>query len=94
MAKGKGSKKGNSPMGVPSGSQGRLDIGIKPAENGYVVSVCKDEGGKNPSYSSKTFVASTLGEAQRLAGMGMLGGKRSGDKKKGRKAKMYASKKA
>lgn len=81
-------------MGIPSGSKGRLDIGIEPAENGYVVKVCKDDGGKNPNYSSKRFVASTHDEAMRIAGMGILGGKASSGKKKGRKTKMFASKKS
>lgn len=83
-----------SPMGIPSGTKGRLDIGIEPAENGYIVRVCKEDGGKNPNYSSKRFVAATHGEAMRIAGMGIIGGKAAGGKKKGRKAKMYASKKA
>ena len=91
-------KKGKSPsnavaMGVPSGTKGRLDIGIEPAENGYIVRICKEDGGKNPSYASKRFVASSHGEAMRIAGMGILG-RKSGDKKKGRKAKVFAAKKA
>lgn len=80
-------------MGVPSGSKGRLDIGIEPAENGYLVRICKEDGGKNPSYSSKRYVASSHGEAMRIAGMGILGGKNSSGKKRSGKGKTYASKK-
>ena len=91
MAKRKSKKQ--TAMGVPEGTKGRLDIGIEPAENGYIVRVCKEEGGKNPSYQSKRFVASSHGEAMRIAGMGLIGGKGSGSKKS-RKSKVYASKKA
>lgn len=88
--KSKGGEVGDVPT---SGSKGRLDIGIEPAENGFVVRICKEDGGKNPSYQSKRYVASSHGEAMRIAGMGILGsGKKSRGKKSG-KAKVYAAKK-
>lgn len=79
--------------GASNGSKGRIDIGIEPAENGFVVRICKEEGGKNPSFQSKKFVASSHGEAMRIAGMGILSsGKKSRGKKSG-KSKVYAAKK-
>jgi hypothetical protein len=61
---------------------------IDEAENGFILRLTKDGGGKNAVYSSKTFVAPNEREALRIAtthfsGMGKLKGK-SGRKKSAR----------
>jgi hypothetical protein len=88
MAKKKKSK-GAVGMSVPSMSSGeRMSTDISTAENGFIVNVSGETGGKNPSYFSKRFVASSRPQALRIAahhisGSGALKGKAGKKKSKG-----------
>lgn len=89
MAK-KRKSKGNL-IGSPSGGSGRLSTDIDCAENGFIVNVSGDTGGKEPSYFSKRFIAATRPEALRIANSHLSGSK--GTKKKAGGKKKIALKK-
>jgi len=63
---------------------------IDSAENGYIVHVSGSSGGKNPSYYSKRFIASSHPAALRLAAHHHAGGAKG----KAGKKKMKALKKS
>ena len=74
----------NSPM--PSLGN-RMNTEISEAENGFVVNVSGETGGKKPNYFHKRFIATTRPEALSIAASHFTGaGKSKGAKKKGRKA--------
>ena len=83
-------KKGNSNMGAVPMEMPRersVNIGIREAENGYVVNA-SCEGGKEPGYQSKTYIASTHPQAVQIANTHMqsiAGGKKARGKKAKRK---------
>lgn len=58
-----------SDLAAPSSGHGhhRVNIGIEQAENGAVVHLSTERGGKNPSYESKTMVAPDHDAAARIA---------------------------
>ena len=68
-------------MQMPMSSGERMNTNIETAENGFVVNVSGESGGKNPSYFSKRFIASSRPQALRIAAHHMAGGK-GGAKKK------------
>jgi hypothetical protein len=82
MAKKK--KKGAMGMQVPSSSGERMSTDISTAENGFIVNVSGETGGRNPSYFSKRFVAGSRPEALRIAAHHISGAasKGKGGKKK------------
>jgi hypothetical protein len=54
-------------MAVPSSSSENMSTDISTAENGFIVNVSGNKGGKNPSYFSKRFIATSRPQALRLA---------------------------
>jgi hypothetical protein len=68
---------------VTSGSD-RSSADICEAENGFIVNVSGESGGKKPTYFSKRFVAGTRSEAMRIAATHFVGAMK-GTKKSGRK---------
>lgn len=83
MAKRKKSSGGN--MAAPSaigGGSGRLSTDITDAENGYIINVSGETGGKKPSYFSKRYIAADRPEALRIASSCLAGGSSKGGKKK------------
>jgi hypothetical protein len=73
---------------VPSSGSGRLSTDITDAENGYIINVSGETGGKKPSYFSKRYIAADRPEALRIASSCLAGGsKKSGKKKSGGKKK-------
>jgi hypothetical protein len=87
-------KKGANAMQVPSSPTSggeRMSTDISTAENGFIVHVSGETGGKTPSYFSKRFIASSRPAALRLAGQHFAGAKAKGGKKKG---KGHSSKKS
>ncbi len=79
-------KKNNlgSAMAAPSSGGDRMSTDISSAENGFIVNVSGESGGKNPSYFNKRFIAATRPDALRIAAthFKMKGGKKKGAKKK------------
>jgi hypothetical protein len=74
-------KKGASAMQAPSspmGSSERTSTDISTAENGFIVNVSGETGGKTPSYFSKRFIASSRPQALRIASHHMGGGSAKG----------------
>ena len=96
MAKRKKSKGGDAGMAAPSsGGSERLSANIEGAENGYVVNVSGESGGKDSRYFSKKFVAMDRPSALRIASSCLAGGSsKGGSKKKGGTNKRIALKKS
>ena len=93
MAKRKKSKGGNVAMATPSsGGSGRLSTDITDAENGYIVNVSGETGGKKPSYFSKRYIASDRPEALRIANSCLAGSKKAKGKKSSGKKKISLKK--
>jgi hypothetical protein len=88
-------KKGamQSQMAVPMSGSDRMSTDISTAENGFIVNVSGETGGKNPSYFSKRFIASTRPQALRIANQHMAGSSAKGRGGK-RKLKGLSLKKA
>jgi hypothetical protein len=86
-------KKSAGNMSVPQGIGGdRLSTDISTAENGFIVNVSGETSGKNPSYFSKRFIASSRPAALRLAAHHMAGhAKGKAGKKKGKSGPLKAS---
>ena len=83
MAKRKKSKGGDAMMAAPSsGGSERLSTNIEGAENGYVVNVSGESGGKDSRYFSKKFVAMDRPSALRIASSCLAGGSSKSGKKK------------
>ena len=94
MAKRKKSRGGNVPSAPQSiGGSGRLSTDITDAENGYIINVSRETGGKKPSYFSKRYIASDRPEALRIASSCLAGGNKKGGKKKGGGKKKFSVKK-
>lgn len=93
MARKKKSTGGNTaaPSSIGSSSD-RMSTDISSAENGFVVNVSGETGGKKPSYFSKRYIAYDRPEALRIASSCLAGGKTKG-KKKGNKGKKFSTKK-
>ena len=73
---------------MPSGgSNGNWDVGIRSADNGAVINISHNTGGKNPHYESKTLVAASPRAAFRIAAAHCpaAGKKKAGKKSKGKK---------
>ncbi len=72
----------------PARSTGRLSTDISDAENGYIVNVSGETGGKKSQFFSKRYVAGDRPEAIRIASSCLAGrglhksGRKKGDKKK------------
>lgn len=75
-------------MAVSSSGSGRQSVDISEAENGYIVNVSGETGGKENKYYSKRFIAADRPEAIRLSSSALAGGSRKGSKKKGSKKKI------
>jgi hypothetical protein len=86
MARKKKKSKGNAALGMamPSSSSESMSTDISTAENGFIVNVSGNKGGKNPSYFSKRFIASSRPQAMRIAATHFAGAK-GGKAKSGRK---------
>ena len=87
MARKKKSKGGTVAMDAPSSSKGHMSTSIDEADNGFIVNVSGDSGGKESKYFSKKFVSPTREGAlviasSCLAGCSVKGGKKKGSKKK------------
>lgn len=83
MAKQKKSKgsAGEVPMSSSGGSS-RHSVDISEAENGYIVNVSGETGGKESKYYSKRFIAGDRPEAIRISSTGLAGSNKKGGKKK------------
>jgi hypothetical protein len=68
--------------GMAVGGSGRLSTDISDAENGYIVNVSGETGGRKPSYFSKRYIAADRPEALRIASSCLAGGRTKGAKKK------------
>ena len=80
-----------APMG---GSGGHWDVGIRSAENGAVINISHESGGKNRTYTSKTLIATSPRAAFRIAAAHLPSmGKKTG-KKKSARGKRIALKKS
>jgi hypothetical protein len=69
-----------------------MHLGIDTAENGFVIRVSGDSGGKNPKYTEKTMVATSPNHALRVAASHLRGGVKKAHGKKGGKKKFAAKK--
>lgn len=93
MAKRKKSKGGD--MAAPSsigGSSGRSSVDISEAENGYIVNISGETGGKESKYYSKRFIAADRPEAIRISSSALAGGGHKSGKKKASSKKKIALK--
>jgi len=80
---------GATPMS--SSSSGHWDVGIRSAENGAVINISHDPGGKNPKYTSKTLVAASPRAAFRIAAAHLPAlAKKAGNGKKAARKKVSA----
>jgi hypothetical protein len=70
------------------GGSDRMSTDISTAENGFIVNVSGESGGKNPSYFNKRFIATSRPHALRIAAHHMAG---SGKVKAGKKKSKIAS---
>lgn len=91
MAKRKKSKKSVTDsigMAAPSsGRSGHMSTSIDDAENGFIVNVSGESGGKESKYFSKRFISPTREGALVIAST-HLSGKSKGKKKSGGKKKI------
>ena len=92
MAKRKKKSSGDAGMAVPSsGGSGRTSIDITDAENGFILNVSGESGGKEPKYFSKRYISPTREGALVIASSHLAGSKKG--KKKGGNKKRIALKK-
>lgn len=70
------------PMMASGGGSGRLSTDITDAENGYIVNVSGETGGRKPTYFSKRYIAADRPEALRIASSCLAGSKAKAGKKK------------
>jgi hypothetical protein len=80
-------KKGAGAMPMPPSGSDRMSTDISTAENGFIVSVSGETGGKTPSYFSKRFIATSRPRALRLANQAMACCSTGATKSKGGKKK-------
>jgi hypothetical protein len=92
MAKRKKSRGADMAAPMPTSGSRRMHVGIDSAENGFVVRVSGDSGGKNPTYHEKTMVATSPNHALRVAASHLRGGVKKAHGKKGGKKKFAAKK--
>ncbi len=86
MAKRKKSKVMDAMASAPSSGSGRTSIDISDAENGFVLNVSGESGGKERKYWSKKFISPTREGALMIASSQLSGSKKSkGKKSSGRK---------
>jgi len=67
-----------SPIGPTSD---RVSTDVSTAENGFIVNISGETGGKKPNYFSKRFIATTRPQAMRIAASHLSGSKGKGGKK-------------
>jgi len=60
-------KSGMTGMAMPPSSGERMSTDISTAENGFIVNVSGESGGKTPNFFSKRFVATSRPQALRIA---------------------------
>lgn len=83
MAKRKKKSSGGN-MAVPMSSGGaHMSTSIDDAENGFIVNVSGESGGKESKYFSKRFISTTRDGALRIASTHLAGGSKAKGKKKG-----------
>lgn len=75
-------KNSGTQMAMPSMGSDRMSTDISTAENGFIVNVSGETGGKKPSYFSKRFIASSRPQAMQIAASHFSG---KGGKKAGRR---------
>lgn len=93
MARKKKKSSGDAGGSSPMGGSGRLSTDITDAENGYVINVSGETGGKESKYFSKRYIASDRPEALRIASSCLAGGSsKHGKKKSGGKKKIALKK--
>jgi hypothetical protein len=86
MARKKKGAMQSQPASIGGGSD-RMSTDISSAENGFIVNVSGETGGKTPSYFSKRFIATSRPAALRIANHHMAGAgsaKGKGGRKKSR----------
>jgi hypothetical protein len=83
MARKKKSGNAAMQMQMPSSSSESMSTDIATAENGFIVNVSGNKGGKDPSYFSKRFIAHSRPQALRIANQAHAAGAVRG--KSGRK---------
>jgi len=88
MAKRKKSKGGNVAMATPSSSGGHLSTSIDDAQNGFIINVSGESGGKESKYFSKRFISPTRQGALVIASQHLAGSKKGGKKKGGTKKRI------
>ena len=91
MAK-KKSKGNSSPVSSIGGGSSRHSVDISQAENGYIVNVSGETGGKESKYYSKRFIASDRPEAIRISSSALAGSSSKGGKRKSSGKKKIALK--
>ena len=52
---------------MPTSGHTSMSSRIESADNGYVIRISAEHGGKKPSYTSRTLVATSPRQAERLA---------------------------
>ncbi len=95
MAKSRKSRSNQEVTSAPPsmGGSSHWDVGIRSAENGAVINISHESGGKERRYESKTLVATSPRAAFRIAAAHLPAlGKKTGGKKKSR-GKKFSSKK-
>jgi hypothetical protein len=60
-------KKKTKAQATPPSSGGAVDTAMERAENGFIIRVSSRGTGKNPTYSSRTFIAPDGQAAMRIA---------------------------
>lgn len=71
-------------MGMPVSGGDRMSTDISTAENGFIVNVSGETSGKNPSYFSKRFIATSRPQALRIAASHFSSVKGKSGKRKGK----------
>ena len=91
MAKRKKKSTGGDVASAPIGGSGRLSTDISDAENGFIINVSGETGGKESKYFSKRYISPTR-EGALVIASSHLGGSKSKGKKKGGKKKIALKK--
>ena len=86
MAKRKKKSSGDAVgMAVPSSGSGRTSVDITDAENGLIINVSGEMGGKESKYFSKRYISPTREGALVIASSHLAGSKKGKKKSGGRK---------
>lgn len=83
---------GDAVASSPIGGSGRLSTDITDAENGFIINVSGETGGKESKYFSKRFISPTREGALVIASSHLGGGKHKGKKKGGSKKRIALKK--